>query len=214
MNKKWKWGIGVVVVVAIALGAGVFLMPQSVEYKTEAVQTESIENRYTFAGQVTQVGDETNGRLLIDERDVGKVEEGDALTVYVTALDLEVDGTIDTISEEAEPMTTPGASARYAMTVTLPETDNLRNGMTLEGSLVVDRVEEAETLSLESITFEDDDAYVYVAGEDGPVKRQVELGLTDGSRVEIKDGLEEEEVLLLDESSGGGLMPPRIGGAQ
>lgn len=213
MNKKVKWGMGIGVL-ALTLGAGVFLMPDTTEYKTEAVTVETIENRYTFAGQVTTVGEESTGRLMVDERDIGKVNEGDDLTIYVTALDAEIDGTIDVISEEAEPMTTPGASARYAMTVTLPETDNLRNGMTLEGSLVVERAEDAETLSLDSITFEDEDAYVYVQGDEGPVKRQVELGLTDGSRVEIKDGLDETEVLLLDETTSGGLMPPRIGGGQ
>ncbi|MDE0563892.1 efflux RND transporter periplasmic adaptor subunit [Exiguobacterium sp. B2(2022)] len=213
MNKKLKWGMGIGVL-ALTLGAGVFLMPDATEYKTEAVSVETIENRYTFAGQVTTVGEESTGRLMVDERDIGKVNEGDDLTIYVTALDAEVEGTIDVISEEAEPMTTPGASARYAMTVTLPETDNLRNGMTLEGSLIVDRAENAETLSLDSITFEDEDAYVYVQGDEGPVKRQVELGLTDGSRVEIKDGLDDTEVLLLDETTSGGLMPPRIGGVQ
>ncbi|WP_214696952.1 MULTISPECIES: hypothetical protein [unclassified Exiguobacterium] len=213
MNKKVKWGMGIGVL-ALTLGAGVFLMPDTTEYKTEAVTVETIENRYTFAGQVTTVGEESTGRLMVDERDIGKVNEGDDLTIYVTALDAEVEGTIDVISEEAEPMTTPGASARYAMTVTLPETDNLRNGMTLEGSLVVERAEDAETLSLDSITFEDEDAYVYVQGDEGPVKQQVELGLTDGSRVEIKDGLDETEVLLLDEATSGGLMPPRIGGGQ
>lgn len=213
MNKKVKWGMGIGVL-ALTLGARVFLMPDTTEYKTEAVTVETIENRYTFAGQVTTVGEESTGRLMVDERDIGKVNEGDDLTIYVTALDAEIDGKIDVISEEAEPMTTPGASARYAMTVTLPETDNLRNGMTLEGSLVVERAEDAETLSLDSITFEDEDAYVYVQGDEGPVKRQVELGLTDGSRVEIKDGLDETEVLLLDETTSGGLMPPRIGGGQ
>ena len=213
MNKKMKWGMGIGVL-ALTLGAGVFLIPDTTEYKTEAVTMETIENRYTFAGQVTAVGEKSTGRLMVDERDIGKVNEGDALTIYVTALDIEVDGTIDVIAEEAEPMTTPGASARYAMTVTLPETDNLRNGMTLEGSLVVDRAENAETLSLDSITFEDEDAYVYVKGDDGPIKQQVELGLTDGSRVEIKDGLNDTEVLLLDETTSGGLMPPRIGGGQ
>ncbi|WP_215144483.1 efflux RND transporter periplasmic adaptor subunit [Exiguobacterium qingdaonense] len=213
MNKKVKWGLGLGVL-AVTLGAGIFFMPNATDYKTEAVMIETIENRYTFAGQVTAVGDEPTGRLMVDERDIGKVNEGEPMAIYVTALDQEVEGTIDAIAEAAEPMTTPGASARYAMTVTLPETDNLRNGMTLEGSLVVDRAEDAETLSLDSITFEDEDAYVYVKGEEGPVKRQVELGLTDGSRVEIKDGLEEKEVLLIDEPTGGGLMPPRIGGGQ
>lgn len=213
MNKKVKWSMGIGVL-ALTLGAGVFLMPDTTEYKTEAVTVETIENRYTFAGQVTAVGEESTGRLMVDERDIGKVNEGDDLTIYVTALDAEVEGTIDVISEEAEPMTTPGASARYAMTVTLPDTENLRNGMTLEGSLIVDRAENAETLSLDSIMFEDEDAYVYVQGDEGPVKRQVELGLTDGSRVEIKDGLDETEVLLLDETTSGGLMPPRIGGGQ
>ncbi|MDA5561742.1 hypothetical protein PJK55_13460 [Exiguobacterium sp. MMG028] len=213
MNKKAKWGMGIGVL-AVTLGAGIFFMPEATDYKTEAVTVETIENRYTFAGQVTTVGEESTGRLMVDERDIGKVNEGDTLTIYVTALDTEVEGTIDVISEEAEPMTTPGASARYAMIVTLPETDNLRNGMTLEGSLVVDRAEGVDTLSLDSITFENEDAYVYVQGDSGPVKQQVELGLTDGSRVEVKDGLDKKEVLLLDETTSGGLMPPRIGGGQ
>lgn len=212
MKQKWKWGLGIGVL-AITLGAGVALMPQSVDYKTEAVSVETIENVYTFAGQVTSV-EESTGTLFVDERDVGKVEEGSALTIYVSALDLEVDGTIESIADEAEPMTTPGTSARYAMDVDLPEMDGVRNGMTLEGSVVAARAEEVDTLSLDSITFEEEDAYVYVEGDDGPIKRQVELGITDGSRVEIKDGLDADSVLLLDEAASGGLMPPRIGGAQ
>ncbi|ERG68511.1 HlyD family efflux transporter periplasmic adaptor subunit [Exiguobacterium chiriqhucha] len=212
MKQKWKWGLGIGVL-AITLGAGVALMPQSVDYKTEAVSVETIENVYTFAGQVTSV-EERTGTLFVDERDVGKVEEGDPLTIYVSALDREVDGTIESIADEAEPMTTPGTSARYAMDVELPEMDGMRNGMALEGSVVAARAEEVDTLSLDSITFEEEDAYVYVEGDDGPVKRQVELGITDGSRVEIKDGLDADRVLLLDEAASGGLMPPRIGGAQ
>lgn len=212
MKQKWKWGLGVGVL-AITLRAGVAFMPQTIEYKTEALSVETIENVYMFAGQVTSV-EERTGTLFVDERDVGKVEEGSPLTIYVSALDFEVDGTIESIADEAEPMTTPGTSARYAMDVELPEIDGMRNGMTLEGSIVVARAEEVDTLSLDSITFEEEDAYVYVEGEDGPVKRQVELGITDGSRVEIKDGLDADRVLLLDEATSGGLMPPRIGGAQ
>lgn len=213
MNKKVKWGLGGGAL-ALALGAGIAFMPQSIDYKSEQVSTETIENVYTFAGQVTTVGEEATGRLLIDERDLGKVEEGDALTIYANALDTELEGTVESIADEAEAMATPGSSARYAMNVTLPETDGLRNGMTLEGSMVVERVEEAETLSLDSITFEEGDAYVYVEGEDGPVKRQVELGISDGSRVEIKDGLDVDSVLLMDEATAGGVMPPQIGGGQ
>lgn len=212
MKQKWKWGLGIGVL-AITLGAGVALMPQTVDYKTEAVSVETIENVYTFAGQVTSIDQET-GRLFVDERDIGKVEEGDPLTIYVGALDLEIDATIESIADEAEPMTTPGATARYAMDVELLDIDGLRNGMTLEGSVVAARAEAVDTLSLDSITFEEEDAYVYVEGDDGPVKRQVELGITDGSRVEIKDGLDADRVLLLDEATSGGLMPPRLGGAQ
>lgn len=213
MNKKLKWGLGGGAL-AITLVAGLAFMPQSIDYKSEQVSTETIENVYTFAGQVTTVGEEATGRLLIDERDLGKVEEGDALTIYANALDTELEGTVESIADEAEAMATPGSSARYAMNVTLPETDGLRNGMTLEGSMVVERVEDAETLSLDSITFEEGDAYVYVEGEDGPVKRQVELGISDGSRVEIKDGLDVDSVLLMDEATAGGVMPPQIGGGQ
>ncbi|MFN3367660.1 MAG: hypothetical protein ACK411_14820, partial [Exiguobacterium mexicanum] len=126
MKQKWKWGLGLGVL-AITLGAGVAFMPQSVDYKTEAVSVETIENVYTFAGQVTSV-EESTGTLFVDERDVGKVEEGSPLTIYVSALDLEVDGTIESIADEAEPMTTPGTSARYAMDVDLPEMDGMRNG--------------------------------------------------------------------------------------
>lgn len=212
MKKTWKWVLGAVVLV-ITLGAGVAFMPQATNYKTENVSVETIENQYSFTGQVLDAEAGT-GRLFVDERDLGKVEEGSTLTVYVSALDLELDGEINEIADEAEAMTTPGASARYAMDVDLTETDGLRNGMTLEGIIVAERVEEAKTLSLDSITFENEDAYVYIEGEDGPVKQQVELGITDGSRVEVKDGLEADRVLLLDEATGGGIMPPRIGGGQ
>ncbi|MFN4215185.1 hypothetical protein [Exiguobacterium sp.] len=212
MKKTWKWVLGAVVLV-ITLGAGVAFMPQATNYKTENVSVETIENQYSFTGQVIDA-EAATGRLFVDERDLGKVEEGSTLTVYVSALDLELEGTIDTIADEAEAMTMPGVSARYAMNVDLTETDGLRNGMTLEGIIVAERVENAKTLSLDSITFEHEDAYVYIEGEDGPVKQQVELGITDGSRVEVKDGLEADRVLLLDEATGGGIMPPRIGGGQ
>ncbi|MCC5893609.1 hypothetical protein [Exiguobacterium sp.] len=212
MKKTWKWVLGAVVLV-ITLGAGVAFMPQATNYKTENVSVETIENQYSFTGQVIDA-EAATGRLFVDERDLGKVEEGGTLTVYVSALDLELEGTIDTIADEAEAMTMPGASARYAMNVDLNETDGLRNGMTLEGIIVAERVENTKTLSLDSITFENEDAYVYIEGEDGPVKQQVELGITDGSRVEVKDGLEADRVLLLDEATGGGIMPPRIGGGQ
>ena len=139
-----------------------------------------------------QLQDEATVVINVDELDILSIEEGQEATITLDALeDVELEGKITKISNTAN---TNSNSVTYPVTITLPKQDNLMDGMSATAVITIDKSENVVTIPVLALQEKGDQVYVYTEkSEDGSLSGEVtvETGLSDGTTVEIKSGLEE-----------------------
>ncbi|HJA92841.1 MAG TPA: efflux RND transporter periplasmic adaptor subunit [Candidatus Eisenbergiella merdipullorum] len=156
------------------------------------------EGEYTAsaaaAAEVTSF-DTMQVKVKISEYDVGKVKEGDAVQIHLDALDKDYEGTISRISRTA---TVENEVSYLDAVVEFDADDEVRDGLSAEVRLIRDQELGVPALPSEAIAYHDDNtAYVYIRDDAGKVVEQpVTLGATDGTWVQIADGLEMGETVL------------------
>lgn len=148
--------------------------------------------------------------IKIDEYDVGKVNVGDKLDIYINALDKNIDGVIESISSKAE---TSGGVSYFSADVSFEADENIRAGMTAEVKLVSRKSNDAVSIPVEALNYnQDNSAYVLVKGAaEEPEVRAVSVGVSDGTYIEITEGLSQGEVVLYVSGDFSG-MPVMTGG--
>ena len=156
------------------------------------------EGEYTTsAAAVAEVTsfDTMQAGVRISEYDVAQVKEGDAVQIHVDALDKDYEGVISRISRTA---TVENEVSYLDATVEFEADDEVRDGLSAEIRLIRQQELGVPALPSEAIAYhEDNTAYVYIRDEKGEVKEQpVSLGATDGTWVQITDGLEEGQSVL------------------
>ena len=138
--------------------------------------------------------------LSIDELDIGYIRVGQPVTFTVDALDgAEYKGTVTNVSVNG---TTQNGVTVYPITVSVTEFDDrLLPGMNVDASIVVEEAENVLAVPLNAVNRGN---VVYVKGQkteegdqapDGYFTREVELGISDDSYIEIKSGLQEGDVV-------------------
>jgi HlyD family secretion protein len=130
----------------------------------------------------------------IDETEVGKIREGMPLVLTVGAIeDQEFDAILEYISPKG--VEENGAiqfEIRAALQLT--EDDFIRAGYSANAAIVLDRRDSVLVIAEALVQFENDSPYVEV--ETAPQsfeRRDVRLGLSDGIKVEVLEGLEKED---------------------
>ncbi|MBQ8826415.1 MAG: HlyD family efflux transporter periplasmic adaptor subunit [Oscillospiraceae bacterium] len=155
------------------------------------------EGAYAAANQTVAVVTDYSSLVIdikIDEYDILKVSEGDKVEVYVNALEETVTGTITKISSKAE--VSSGVSY-FPAEVTIDAGENIRVGMSVEVKLISRYSENAVSIVVEAVQYNDDNtAYVFVKNGEEQEKRDVKLGTSDGTYIEITEGLSENEIVL------------------
>jgi HlyD family secretion protein len=73
----------------------------------------------------------------------------------------------------------------------------LRAGMNCEVQIVVEQLEDALYVPLQAVVRVEGKPTVFVVGRDGPVEREVEIGLDNNRMIHILSGLEQGEKVLL-----------------
>lgn len=147
------------------------------EYTTSAMAVAEITNFETM-----QVA------VKIDEYDSKNVKEGDPVEIYVDALELTYEGKISRISKTA---TIQNDVSYLDAIVEFDADDQVSSGFSAEVKLVREQALCVPALQISDISYDEDNtAYVFVKDEKGEViKRSVALGASDGTWVEIKEGL-------------------------
>ena len=131
--------------------------------------------------------------VKINEYDIDGVKVGSPLELTVNATGDKYTGKITKISREA---TTENGVSYFTADVEFDGSENARGGMSVEAKLIINDLKQVVTVPNEAVqTAPDGSAFVYVASEDGKSldQRTVTLGPTDGTNVQIKDGLEQGE---------------------
>ncbi len=131
----------------------------------------------------------------VDETDVGKLHEGMPVRLTVGAMQhVELDAELEYVSPKA---TEDNGVVLFAVkaAVKIPDSLFVRAGYSANANIVIQNREGVLTLPESTVEFEEGKSYVYVltsaeeAAEQTFEKRPVEIGLSDGIKVEILSGV-------------------------
>ena len=134
-------------------------------------------------------------RLLsvsVDELDINSVELGQTAVVTFDAIeDQKFEGEVTKIGNTAS---VNGGVAKYTVTITIPKDSKMKQGMNASATITIEDRENVLTLPMNALQEKGDRTFVYTEKDDeGNLSGETEIttGLSDGSTVEIMDGLEE-----------------------
>jgi len=135
----------------------------------------------------------------VDESEVGKISEGMALILTIGAIE---DEEFDAVLEYVAPKGVEENGAiqfEIKAAVDLKENQFIRAGYSANANVVLQKVENVLAINESLIQYESDTAtYVEVkVGNDEFEKRNVELGISDGIKVQVKSGLSENDEIKL-----------------
>lgn len=169
-----------------------------------SVELEEGDNIRTGSVLVTLYNlEDVTMTLTVDEADMEDIRIGSAARVSFTAypeelFDAEVTYIGDAVSDSRGNIT-------YEVTITLKgDVSGLFQGMTGDVTFVTEETDEVLYVSRRAVITEAENSYVKVLNENGNIeRRKVTTGFTDGTHVEIKEGLAEGETVLIESKTGG-----------
>lgn len=127
--------------------------------------------------------------VTVDESDILSLEEGQKVNVTVSSVaEAPFSGVVTEIDRSIN-----NTSAAYTAEVTFPKAVGMLTGMTAEVDVQIQGVENAVLLPVDAVHITSDGAYVYTSYDPETQtyggKRDVVVGLTDGTSYEIIEGL-------------------------
>ncbi len=138
--------------------------------------------------------------IKVDEYTIKNVNIGDAVTIHVDALDKDYEGTLVEVDKTA---TIEGGVSYFNAKVSFTPDDDVKSGMSVEVKVM--RVNEPDSISVSqsSLQYNDDNtAYVYMKDESGElVKVDLTLGASDGTYVQVTEGLADGDVIYYPQST-------------
>lgn len=154
-------------------------------------------NTFNDGTTIATVADMSNMQFQgnVDETDVGKLHEGMGVKLTIGALqNVELDAALEYVSPKA---TEDNGVVLFEVkaAAVIPENIFVRAGYSANANIVIENREGVLTVPESTIEFVDGKSYAYVLtspeGNDEQTfeKREVEIGLSDGIRVEIVSGI-------------------------
>lgn len=152
----------------------------------------------TSADAVIVLSDRLIVKALVDETDIGKVKLGQAATVSLDAYpQINSNGKVDHISYESTIVNNVIIYEVDILTDKVP--DVFRSGMSANVVITEKSKDDILLLPLEAIKYGKEGSFVLLSqgrGK-GAVERKVELGISDGQKVEIISGLGPEDKIIV-----------------
>ena len=163
------------------------------------VITRSVESGQTFTSTdaILVMSDRLTVKAQVDETDIAQIRLGQGATITLDAYPGQsVPAKVDQIAFEAK---TVNNVTTYSVDVLPTQTPKfMRSGMTANVNFAGDLHAQTLVVPSEAIKLEDGTASVVTRGPSGEAnQRVVQIGLIDGKRTEVTEGLSEGEVLLL-----------------
>ncbi|MDR0810695.1 MAG: efflux RND transporter periplasmic adaptor subunit [Paludibacter sp.] len=128
----------------------------------------------------------------LDETEVGRIHVGMPMDITVGAIqDVHLNATLEYVSPKG---TEESGAIMFEMkaAVTVPDTVFVRAGYSANAEIVLAKTDSVLAVPESCIEFSNDTAFVYTLQTEQPQafeRRRVEIGLSDGIRIEIKSGL-------------------------
>ncbi len=129
----------------------------------------------------------------IDETEVGRIHEGMPVKITLGALqNMEFQAELEYISPKG--VEENGANQfEIKAAITVPDTVTVRAGYSANAEIVLSRAHQVLAISESAIEFSGDSTFVYILTDSVPqqqfTRRQVKTGMSDGIRIEVKDGV-------------------------
>jgi HlyD family secretion protein len=131
----------------------------------------------------------------IDETEVGRLHIGLPVRITVGALqDVHFDAALEYISPKATESNGTNLFEIKA-SVKVPADITIRSGYSANAEIVLQEANNVLTLAESAIQWEGDSTFVYIKENEEWVKRNVTTGLSDGVKIEIREGLNAGETV-------------------
>ena len=155
-------------------------------------------NNFNEGTTITNVAD-INDMIFegkVDESEVGKIEVGLPLEINVGAIENETyDATLDYIAPKGVEENS-AVQFKIEGTLNLDDDTFIRAGLSANASIILDKAEDVLTIKEALVQFEEDTNEPFVevkTGEKKYKKQMVELGISNGIFVQIKDGVTSDD---------------------
>lgn len=150
------------------------------------------------ASPLTKIGDADQRSLVlqVDPVDVGSIQPGQEVSFYVDAYpEATFTGRVESVSR------LQNDGGKFEVRASFSEGDQpLYDGMGANATLIVKQKKDVTALSNKAIQFEEGESFVYLADENGELRRQtVATGFSNGRVTEILSGLQPGDVALVEE---------------
>lgn len=136
--------------------------------------------------------------VTVREADMADISIGSAANISFIAYPEQVFSAV--VSEISDASTDSKGNVVYQVTVMIAgDVSGLFQGMTGDVTFVTEQSEEALYVSKRAVTVENGKSYVKIRQENGTiVKREVTTGFTDGTYIQITEGLAEGDIVLIE----------------
>ncbi|WP_088840796.1 efflux RND transporter periplasmic adaptor subunit [Listeria sp. ILCC797] len=218
MKKKLFWTLGIIVVIIIVvLVIGVYLsgnnstdLAKNSDVTTK-VKESTVEVNANGTGTIVPKNEQYPDyndlelNLQIDEMDIPQVKKGQEVEIDVTAFpDETYNGTVESISEKGN---VENNVAVFTVMVTLKDTTKLKAGMTVSGSILVNKKENVLNIPIEAVQKNSAGKYYVLVpkknkeNQTKKVKQVIETGIRNDNIIEVRKGLQKGEEILLPSTS-------------
>ena len=165
-----------------------------VEVGNSVIQTNNFNEGTTIAA-VANMNDMIF-KGYVDETEIGRISEGMPIKLTVGALESQ---TFDAVLEYVSPKGEEKSGAiqfEIKAAVTIPDSVFIRAGYSANAEIVLKRAEDVMTIPESTVTFNGDSAFVQILKQETPKqifeKHAIKTGLSDGIKIEVKEGLTAE----------------------
>ncbi len=128
----------------------------------------------------------------VDETEVGRIKEGMPIILTIGALNSQkFDATLEYIAPKG---TEENGAVLFEIkaAVKVPDSAYIRAGYSANAEIVLAKADDIITIPESCVEFSNDSSFVYVVTKEHPQeynRKQVKIGLSDGLKIEIKEGL-------------------------
>ncbi|MDX9872557.1 MAG: efflux RND transporter periplasmic adaptor subunit [Clostridia bacterium] len=134
-------------------------------------------------------------QISVDELDINKIDFGQTATVSIDALpEAQASGTVTGIAQEG--VSSSGVTT-YPVTLEVGYVDGIKGGMSATATIIINKKENVLTVPAEALISNNGRQLVRVLENGQPVARPVKVGINDGTRAEIIEGLQEGDQVVV-----------------
>jgi HlyD family secretion protein len=166
-----------------------------VEVGNSVIQTNNFNEGTTIASVANMNDMIFKGN--VDETEIGKIREGMPIKLTIGAIENQ---SFDALLEYVSPKgIEQNGAIRFEIkaAVKIPDTVYVRAGYSANAEIVTNRTDSVLTIPESTVEFSGDSVFVQVLKEEKPKqifeKRQIKTGLSDGIKIEVKEGLTKED---------------------